>query len=231
MAHPGRAGDLLGSHRGYRKIISTASRSCTCKYGDNVCFRTNLEHILKHHSDNHHPAPKPAHLRKAGEENVRIGFHQTSHDAATSIATGYEGFRCGPEGMFGAGIYFATSIDETQRKAHQNGVILACKVDVGRVYRVHAAAPHITLPQLNSMGFDSLEAVPNPPSFLKTGTEFVVFEEWRVLEYCLTSSTSSERDESKLIAKMLGKMITTKPLEVVEAERRRRDAGNATPAG
>ena len=50
-----------------------------------------------------------------------IGFHQTTNDAAISMSM--SPFRCGKEGMFGGGIYFARSINQTIGKAEMGSVI------------------------------------------------------------------------------------------------------------
>jgi hypothetical protein len=50
-----------------------------------------------------------------GRKNYLIGFHQTTNDAAISMSM--SPFRCGKKGMFGAGIYFARSINQTIGKA------------------------------------------------------------------------------------------------------------------
>ena len=50
-----------------------------------------------------------------GRKNYLIGFHQTTNDAAISMSM--SPFKCGKEGMFGGGIYFARSINQTIGKA------------------------------------------------------------------------------------------------------------------
>ena len=200
----------------YKAVVPHSQRKLTCRYGDNVCYRTNLRHILEEHSENHVPATNPT---GSTEGNIRIGFHQTHEKAASLISTGYTGFRCGTSGMFGGGIYFAVSIAETKHKAHEKGVILACKVDVGRVYQVSAACNLMTLAQLKSMGYDSLEARPHP-GFLSTGIEFVVYEPWRVKEFMLVSTEPEQ--EGKLVVSMLSALVGGKSRQEMDDETRRR---------
>ena len=122
--------------------------------------------------------------------------------------------------MFGGGIYFAASIAETKAKAvGGKGVILACKVDVGRVYQVSAPCNSMTLAQLKSMGYDSLEARPHP-GFLKTGLEFVVFEPWRVKEFMVASMEPEQ--EGKLVGNLLSALVYGKSREQLDEETRRR---------
>jgi len=76
----------------------------------------DLEHILKCHDDLHIPTKKyNLNYYCTGRENYLIGFHRTTNDASLSMAL--SPFRCGSEGMFGAGIYFARSINQTIGKA------------------------------------------------------------------------------------------------------------------
>mmetsp|Transcript_65961 Transcript_65961/g.59239 ORF Transcript_65961/g.59239 Transcript_65961/m.59239 type:complete len:93 (-) Transcript_65961:319-597(-) len=59
-------------------------------------------------------------------------YHQTDVKAARSIVTSGK-FRCGSTGLAGAGIYFATSSNHTNHKAHKKGVIITCSVTLGNM--------------------------------------------------------------------------------------------------
>jgi hypothetical protein len=85
------------------------------------CLSADLEHILKCHTDLN--IPKKDCCRSfgnlnyycTGRKNYMIGFHQTTNDAAISMSM--SPFKKGNGGMFGAGIYFALSINHTIDKA------------------------------------------------------------------------------------------------------------------
>merc|ERR1711907_866310 len=59
-------------------------------------------------------------------------YHQTSIASAQAIGASKEMLR-GTSGLAGGGIYFATSMADTQHKAHQHGCMLQVKVKLGRV--------------------------------------------------------------------------------------------------
>ena len=70
---------------------------------------------------------------KTRNDQTVVGFHQTSHVAAYSIAK--EGFRPSKEGMIGEGIYFATSLNHTEFKANQFGAYICAQVNLGKTVR------------------------------------------------------------------------------------------------
>ena len=87
---------------------------------NNECLSTDLEHILKCHDDLNVPSKSCCCFTNlnyycTGRENYMIGYHMTSNDAAISMSM--SPFRLGREGMFGGGIYFARSINQTIGKA------------------------------------------------------------------------------------------------------------------
>ena len=99
-------------------------------------------------------------------------YHCTSRSNAASIKS--NGFRCGSGGMTGGGIYFAESISDASRKARQNGVVLECEVNLGRVKHVSSSGDNnLNLQQLNRDGYDSV-CIP------RNGTEYCVYEPSRV---------------------------------------------------
>ncbi|CAF1048763.1 unnamed protein product [Didymodactylos carnosus] len=92
------------------------------------CTSDNLNHILIFHSSDRQYRPQGT-----GDNQIVIGFHQTRKEVAYKISS--EGFRTGPIGMMGPGVYFATSLDHTEFKARQFGAYICAKVNLGRVFR------------------------------------------------------------------------------------------------
>lgn len=99
-------------------------------------------------------------------------YHCTSRECADSIQR--HGFRCGSQGLAGGGIYFAESVADASRKAHNKGVVLECEVDLGRIgsFLGFNGDSSMTLGRLNGMGFDSVEIPRN-------GREFCIYEPHR----------------------------------------------------
>ena len=82
----------------------------------------------------------------------------------------------GSTGLAGGGIYFATSAAATGHKAHKSGVILCCKVLLGRVKTIAPGGDgSITFRQLQQEGYDSVK-IPRA-----NGTEFVVYNSDQVV--------------------------------------------------
>ena len=82
-------------------------------------------------------------------------YHCTSYANARKITA--EGFRCGHSGLAGGGIYFAESVDDASRKAHEHGVVLVCDVDLGRVMTVgFNGDPNLRISRLKAIGYDSV---------------------------------------------------------------------------
>ena len=99
-------------------------------------------------------------------------FHCTSTSNAASIKS--RGFHCGSSGLAGGGIYFATSVDDASRKAHDHGVVLECEVDLGNVMHLqYSGDSSLTLYSVRSRGYDSV-CIP------RNGTEYCVYEPRRV---------------------------------------------------
>ena len=99
-------------------------------------------------------------------------YHCTSRSNAASIKS--SGFRCGSGGMTGGGIYFAESISDASRKAHNKGVVLECEVNLGRVMDVgFNGNDSLSLSSVRQQGYDSVRIPRN-------GTEYCVYEPHRV---------------------------------------------------
>ncbi|CAF1545618.1 unnamed protein product [Didymodactylos carnosus] len=95
---------------------TTEWHSPQCRRGSN-CQSKSLFHILVYHS---------------------------SRDTAYLISTDVKGFKPGSKGMLGEGIYFATSINHTETKAHYFGAYICVKVNLGRIYRTNVRRPVLT---------------------------------------------------------------------------------------
>jgi hypothetical protein len=121
-------------------------------------------------------------------------YHCTSRSNADSIKR--NGFRCGSSGMTGGGIYFAESISDASRKARENGVVLECNVDLGRVMDVGRDGDNsLSLSSVRGRGYDSVR-IP------RSGTEYCVYEPHRVRvvdehrDPAVTSSSSASSSRS-----------------------------------
>jgi hypothetical protein len=110
---------------------------------------------------------------------LKVLYHQTSEQNATAILNSVE-MRRGHNGMFGGGIYFAATPEETDAKAHARSVVLQCAVFVGRAKKVRNACPTLGFSSVDDEGFDSVHAV-SSATFLPTGDEFVVYNSDQVL--------------------------------------------------
>lgn len=100
--------------------------------------------------------------------DVITGFHQT--DAAAAEAIQAEGFKPGESGAFGGGIYFATSVADTDRKATRHPVVLKCLIRVGRVRRPTALDHSMSGPQMLTDRYDSVYY-----TGFSSGPEWVVY--------------------------------------------------------
>jgi hypothetical protein len=102
-------------------------------------------------------------------------FHCTSESNAASIRR--NGFHCGSSGIVGGGIYFAMSAQDAIRKAHANGAVLTCEVDLGRVHDVGFDGDRsLNLSRIRKLGCDSVRIPRNG----EPGTEYCVYEPARV---------------------------------------------------
>ncbi|CAF1312937.1 unnamed protein product [Adineta ricciae] len=125
----------------YRNEQHWGDRSCT----DHPCLERSLEHIATFHyssykpqprwSDLHKPEPSVNTVKKSKSGLTYIGFHQTTPQAAVSIAKSE--FIPSISGMLGPGTYFARSLDGTNVKVGRNGGFGAwfiAEIDMGKVY-------------------------------------------------------------------------------------------------
>jgi hypothetical protein len=98
-------------------------------------------------------------------------YHQTDVECAKSILDSQH-FRKGePSSIAGAGIYFATSPEDTNHKAHKKGVILQARVKLGNVKQIGSKGDKsITFESLSAEGYDSI-LIPR-----SGGDEYVVYD-------------------------------------------------------
>ena len=131
-----------------------------CKYGES-CYRTNPHHVLHCHSTSHVPKPKPKHM--ANGKNLKVLFHQTSPENVAKMMNWnireIERWKRSQVGnLFGEGIYLATSIDNTRRKAQNRGVIFCGEFDLGVVKETMQLCPQSTTQSLEAAGVNTLFA-------------------------------------------------------------------------
>ncbi|CAF1051354.1 unnamed protein product [Rotaria sp. Silwood1] len=99
-----------------------------CDKGQN-CLSRNLYHVIMYHAGNTRYPPD-----RTTDGQIVVGFHQTSHAAAYSIAKSK--LKPSKTGWIGQGIYFATSLNHTEFKANQFGAYVCAKVDLGKTQRI-----------------------------------------------------------------------------------------------
>lgn len=112
------------------------------------------------------PCPNPGcrEAQHARQQRLNDGpelilYHQTSRENADSIWWCGGKLLRGPSGAAGAGIYFAETARHTEHKAEHHGVVLECRVRVGKQHAIeqHDKKPvPITFTALARMGCDSL---------------------------------------------------------------------------
>ncbi|CAF1022604.1 unnamed protein product [Adineta ricciae] len=118
----------------------------TMKLGDQPCDNgqqctvRSMEHVLIFHRDVHTPQLRWSEVRKreihTREHGRYIGFHQTSVQAAASIAHSDFLISNKPPQMLGFGIYFARSQASTLGKARHGGAIICAEIRMGKVLQV-----------------------------------------------------------------------------------------------
>ena len=123
---------------------------------------------------------------------VEFLYHQTSQEVAGKILQENRMLR-GQGGLAGGGIYFATSQADTNHKAHQRGIVLLCRVHLGRVKTISASGDSsITFTSLQREGFDSV-LIPR-----QNGIEYVVYNCNQVLDieqHCPPPSVQQKEHE------------------------------------
>jgi hypothetical protein len=121
-------------HHGFIPISITNDQQTShwqnsrCNQGEN-CLSRNLHHVIMYHSGNTKYSPE-----QTQDNQIVVGFHQTSHSAAYSIARTH--FEHSKTGWIGPGTYFATSLNHTEFKANQFGAYICAKVDLGKTKRI-----------------------------------------------------------------------------------------------
>ncbi|KAA6338353.1 MAG: hypothetical protein EZS28_052707, partial [Streblomastix strix] len=110
--------------------------------------------------------------------NINTRYHQTTAQDARSLKE--TGIRPGNQGIAGGGIYFALNRADTERKAHQKGVILECQVDVGRSKIMKEREPQLTGEELKMQGFDSVYFPANYMNVRLNFPEYVIYNPARV---------------------------------------------------
>jgi hypothetical protein len=100
---------------------------------------------------------------------VKTLYHQTNATAAAAIVMGQKFYR-GASGSAGGGIYFATSIKATHRKALASGPVLQADVRLGMVKRIHGCDSSMAFRKLADDGYDSVQN-----TYFDSGTEFIVY--------------------------------------------------------
>ena len=99
-------------------------------------------------------------------------YHCTSEQNAESIER--SGFQPGSRGIAGGGMYFAETPADAARKAHSSGVVLKCRVKLGKVLDVgRSGDSSLNLSALREQGCNSVR-IP------RAGTEYCVYEPSRV---------------------------------------------------
>lgn len=120
--------------------------------------------------------------------NVRELYHQTDEAGCRAILSSNT-MKRGSTGIAGGGIYFATSPEQTQHKAHSKGFIFRCRVRLGNVdhWPAHRIDKNITFRKLSSRKFDSVH-IPRPG-----GHEYVVYnsDQVELVEVCRVNSNGS----------------------------------------
>jgi hypothetical protein len=94
--------------------------------------------------------------------NKKILYHQTSDASAKIILSApMQTLLRGQSGLVDAGIYFATSPNDTMHKAQQKGVVLKCEVRLGHVRTIDKSQDNtrtqMTFRSLFDRGYDSIK--------------------------------------------------------------------------
>ena len=103
--------------------------------------------------------------------NVQTLFHATTPFNADCILK--HGFLCGSSGLAGGGIYFAETEADASRKAHRNGAMLKCEVDLGKQLQISFEGDALARKKMRDGGFHSV-IIP------RVGTEHAVYDAKRV---------------------------------------------------
>lgn len=102
--------------------------------------------------------------------NSRTLYQTAPHNAECILKYG---FMCGSSGLAGGGIYFAETQSDANRKAHRNGALLRCEVDLGRQLTIPSSGDSQAQRKMIEGGYQSV-TIP------RNGTEHVVYDPRRV---------------------------------------------------
>lgn len=113
-----------------------------------------------------------------GYKHKRLSLiHQTDLACAEQIISSQK-MLPGAKGLYGAGIYFANTIEATDLKAHKRGVYLIADVYLGKYTKIskqEALSGHFNVQKIQSDGYTSIFGYKMP-----TGREIIVFDPERV---------------------------------------------------
>ena len=121
-------------------------------------------------------------------------YHLTDQKAAYSILdSGY--MRAGSDGLAGAGIYFATSVDHCRhkaRKGRKEGIVLRCTVKLGNIKKISKYGQRgITFQSLLKEGYDSV-LIPRD-----NGLEYVVYNEDQIKRVGVEATIENSKVQPK----------------------------------
>lgn len=106
---------------------------------------------------------------------IRLVYHATTYEAAQNILKDMYLVK-GSKGMFGAGIYFAATMEIAKHKCRTNvGAYVIAKVDFGTALIRCAPEKTLTLDEIKRYGCDSVMGRSGP----NTNWEFIVYESER----------------------------------------------------
>lgn len=116
--------------------------------------------------------------KKKHYKHTRLSLiHQTDQECAEKIISSQK-MLPGAAGLYGAGIYFANSIEATDLKAHRRGVYLIADVYLGKYAKIskqEALSGNFSTQKLQNDGYTSIIGYKMP-----TGREIIVFDPKRV---------------------------------------------------
>jgi len=105
-------------------------------------------------------------------------FHQCDEDAAIKIKNSWT-LKPGDAGALGGACYFATTIKDTDRKAHKKGWIVQARVDMGRSKVTQEWDRSLTAAKLQAEGLDTVYMIGEGLTDA-TGAEVVVYDPSRI---------------------------------------------------
>jgi hypothetical protein len=115
--------------------------------------------------------------KTSNPQEVRTLYHATSRHAAQEIQSSGE-MKPGTRGMYGAGMYFASTKEDARRKARFDGsgedMLITADVWVGCMLEVRSPMGHLTGELVRSYGCHSVHGIGG------NGDEFVVFRPHRI---------------------------------------------------